>query len=370
MRTAPSAVRTLLAALLLLAAACAPRLQPAGPEEGPPRLAVYPSGRGSFVTADGTRLPLRVWRPSGEARQAPRAVILALHGFNDYSNAFEIPGAALAGHGILTYAYDQRGFGQAPHAGLWPGIETLAADARDALRLIAARHRGLPVYLLGESMGGAVAMVALAGDRRPAAGSGSKTPPPDRPLPIAGAVLVAPAVWARESMPPLYRTVLYAAAHSLPWYPLTGEGLRIQVSDNIDLLRQLARDPFVIKYTRVDAIWGLVNLMDAALAAAPHLPGPGLLLYGLKDQVVPAAPVLQAIESLPPGGDWRIAIYPSGYHLLLRDLQGGRVAEDIAAWIASPAAALPSGADREAVARLGADVEKRLPPDLEEFAPE
>ena len=60
-----------------------------------------------FITADGTRLPYQMWRPTAD----PDAVILALHGFNDYSNAFARPAAWWAERGVLTYAYDQRGFG-------------------------------------------------------------------------------------------------------------------------------------------------------------------------------------------------------------------------------------------------------------------
>src|SRR5216683_1843458 len=69
-----------------------------------------------LVAADGATLPLRRWLPEGR----PRAVVLALHGFNDYSNAFAGAGAGWAKNGIATYAYDQRGFGAAPGRGRWP----------------------------------------------------------------------------------------------------------------------------------------------------------------------------------------------------------------------------------------------------------
>ncbi len=361
--------RLLIAALLLaLLAACAPQLQPPGPGGDGPAFVLAPSGRGHFVTADGLELPLRSWEPAGgEAR----AAVLALHGFNDYSNAFEIPAPRLARQGLRVYAYDQRGFGLAPYPGRWAGIARLAGDARDAVRLVARRHPGLPVYLLGESMGAAVALVALAGDLRPDA-VGERLGPPAAPLPVAGVILSAPAFWSRDAMPALYRTLLHAAAHTVPWYPLTGEGLRIQASDNLAVLLGLARDPFVIKHTRVDAIWGLVDLMDAAVAAAPAIDCPVLLLYGQKDQVVPPAPVLRTIERLPPeaAGRWHVAIYPDGYHLLLRDLQGERVSADVAAWIADRKTPLPSGADRQAMARLRAHAAGEPEPAVETFAPD
>ena len=126
--------------------------------------------------------PLRSWYPDGEAS----AVILALHGFNDYSKAFTEPAADWAEAGIITYAYDQRGFGAGPNPGLWAGSEVLTDDLTDAARAIKARHPELPLYLLGESMGGAVIMTALASDNPP---------------PADGVVLAAPAVWARSTMP-------------------------------------------------------------------------------------------------------------------------------------------------------------------------
>jgi alpha-beta hydrolase superfamily lysophospholipase len=154
----PAGLRGLWAAALLLltalfAGACTPQFVPAGPAVEEPRLE-----DGHWVTADGLELPLRAWLPEGE----PRAVILALHGFNDYSAAFEEPGAWWVERGIATYAYDQRGFGEAPHRGRWAGSETLSDDLVALAGLIRERHPERPLYILGESMGGAVAMVAFA----------------------------------------------------------------------------------------------------------------------------------------------------------------------------------------------------------------
>src|SRR3546814_3279572 len=60
--------------------------------------------------------------------------------FNDYSNAFADSGPALAAQGLEVYAYDQRGFGEAPHRGLWPGVEALTGDLTTAAGLLRQRH--------------------------------------------------------------------------------------------------------------------------------------------------------------------------------------------------------------------------------------
>lgn len=307
--------------LVLGLSGCAPRFTGPGPTGAAPRLAAS-----HFVTGDGAVLPVRHWLP-GEG--SARAVLVALHGFNDYSRFFEAPGGYLSQQGVACYAYDQRGFGHAPGRGEWPGTAAYLVDLKDFVDQVRLRHPGVPVYLLGESMGGAIAIAAVTAARAPA---------------VDGLILAAPAVWGRATMPWYQRWLLAVAAHTLPELELTGEGLGILPSDNIEMLRGLGRDPLVIKATRVDAIYGLADLMDLALQRAPRLRLPTLLLYGEKDQVVPKEPVYRMIASMPAGV--RTAFYEQGYHLLLRDLHADRPWSDIAAWIGDHGAALPSGSDR------------------------
>lgn len=325
---------------------CAPevdreaRLEGIGTPRAAPEPKPVPRFEGDrFITADGVSLPLRKWLPQGP----PRAVFLALHGFNDYSHAFEKPGEAWAKLGIATYAYDQRGFGKAPGRGRWPGRFALAADAATASQILRRTYPRLPLYLLGESMGGAVAVVAMTGE------GGAPTPQVD------GVILVAPAVWGRSAMGLAPKLALWAGARLFPAMKLTGRGLHIWASDNIPMLRALGRDPLFIKATRVDAIYGLVNLMSAALASAPRLAAPLLLLYGEHDEIIPKEALRRFVRELPPdpAGDRRLAYYAKGWHMLLRDLEGPRVIADVASWALSQASALPSGADRAAARFFG-----------------
>jgi len=278
---------------------------------------------------DGAELPLRTFLPAG----APRAVLIGVHGFNDYSNAFSDAGLYFMKHGVALYAYDQRGFGDAPERGHWVGQRQLIADLRLVVSLVHQRHPGLPVFLVGESMGGALVMVAMT--------------EPDPP-PVDGIVLVAPAVRGRVTLTPLERTVLDITSSAIPWFTVTGQGLHIVPSDNVTMLRQLADDPLMITHTRLDTLRGLVDLMDAALAAAPHLTTPSLILNGERDEIVTPFPTCLMLADLPPRppGAWRFMLYPRGYHMLLRDRHADLVLTDIAHWIADRNAALPSGDER------------------------
>ena len=109
------------------------------------------------VLGDGTRLPLARWQPEA----APEAVVIGLHGYGDY-RAVVRPAWALAGRArIALLAYDQRGFGETGSRGRWPGASTLIQDLADVVEALRADEPGVPLVVLGESMGGSVALAGL-----------------------------------------------------------------------------------------------------------------------------------------------------------------------------------------------------------------
>ncbi|MHA1536451.1 MAG: lysophospholipase [Alphaproteobacteria bacterium] len=321
-------------ALALAIGGCAPTRQAVGPAGAAPRLA-----DGHFITGDRVRLPYRVWLPRGK----PKAVILAVHGMNEHSRAFDLPAASWRATSIATYAYDQRGFGGAPQRGIWPGPGVMVEDLKAMAQLVRRRHPGTPFFVLGVSMGGGVVLAAIGGPNA---------------LPADGAILAAPAIWGRKTMPALYPPTLWLAAHTIPWVEVTSNDIHRVPSDNIDVLRELSRDPRVIKATRVDAVFGLVGLMDAALAAAGDVRVPVLLLYGEKDRIIPRKPTLKVLKRLPKARR-RVALYRNGWHFLLRDLQRAVVHADVAAWIADRSAPLPSGADRRDIRLLAREISRK-----------
>lgn len=318
----PARTLRLCLALLLLLSGCVAHLTPAGPAVTPPHATTD-----AFVMPDGARLPYRTWLPD----VAPWAVVLALHGMNDSRDAWEYPAPDLAAAGVAVYAPDQRGFGDTADRGYWPGTATLVADARDMAGLLHRRYPHAKLYLMGESMGAAVLMCLAA----------SPDPPP-----AAGYVLIAPAVWGRAEMNPFLRAGLWVFANLIPGFTVTGAVAHRVASDNTEAIRRLSRDPLTIHETRFDTIRGLVDLMDSALAAAPHDHAPALLLYGGKDQLIPDKATAATWRALPPGPVR--AFYPAGYHLLLRDLERVTPIEDVLAWMRRPDTPLPSGADRAA----------------------
>lgn len=318
----PRYLRFCVALILVLAGCATPYTQPAGPDILTP--ALYPD---HAVMADGYILPLSVWRPPPNT--PVRAVVLGLHGLNDYRHAFSAVGPYLAEHGIVTYAYDQRGFGETRGVGKWHGGRRLVADMRAMAKLLRDVYAGTPHYAMGESLGGAVLLSSL------------QQTPPD----IDGMILIAPAVWARSTMPLMQRITLWFAVHIMPAETVTGKFLDISPSDDQEMLRALSKDPLMIKATRIDVLYGTTQLMDRAYAASPKLLMPSFILYGRHDQIIPPLPICDMLKRLPSGQQrrWRLAYYPDGYHMLTRDLHRQAVLDDITAWLLNTHAALPSG---------------------------
>ncbi len=276
----------------------------------------------ALVARDGARLPLSRWRPEGE----PAAVLVALHSFGDYRAAFADLGRWMARRGVAVYAIDQRGFGGAPHFGLWAGQETMVRDVHDLVAAIAAEQpephpgtSGPPLYLLGESMGGSVALAALAG--------------PDGP-PVAGLILAAPGVRKGIRLRHLYNVALWTGSHVAPAAAVT-----VARDDNPRLTEaaqhRLSDDPRVLRRVRVDTYWGLIRLADAASAAAPTIETPTLLLYGGADGTIPESTICALRRDL--AGPLTGLLYPEGPHLLLQWRKQETVFADIREWLAGGA---------------------------------
>lgn len=323
-----SLVRSVLVGFSLLIAACVPTVQSAAsPLEGfaGPRFDVTAE---RFVSFDGAELGLTAWLPANG--EEPRAVIIGLHGMNDYANTFYLAGPWFAAHGVAVYAYDARGFGRSPRRGVWAGERLMTEDLRTAVIVARRAHPNAKIVVVGDSMGSATAIATYG-----AAGA----PPIDR------LVLVAPAVWGWSTLPDHYAFTLWVGAHTFPWRavePPRRVTRRIVASDNREALLQAGRAPHMLWTTRIDAVYGLVSLMETASQRAANLNGDVLFLYGANDQIIPRNSAVATARRLPASA--RTALYQNGWHWLLRDLQREVVYQDILAFIDDANASFPSGA--------------------------
>jgi alpha-beta hydrolase superfamily lysophospholipase len=115
---------------------------------------------------DGVRLAERRWTPAGEVR----ATVQLVHGLSEHAGRYERLARALTARGFAVGALDQRGHGLTAEStgpgSFGPGAtgEAVLDDVRDLGARLAAEHRGLPRFLLGHSLGSAVALASAERD--------------------------------------------------------------------------------------------------------------------------------------------------------------------------------------------------------------
>lgn len=281
----------------------------------------------AMIAHDGARLGLTVWKHDGE--QASEHVIVGIHGMNNYAGEFRLAAPEWAKAGMTVYAYDQRGFGRSVGRGFWPEEDLMRQDLRTAVSIARARHPDAIVTVVAISMGAAVAVTAFA----------SEAPPDADRLILSG-----PGLRGWSVMNPAYAGALRVIGGVSPGMIVRAPAAaRPTLTDNEAFLAVQEADPLHMRENRVDQLTGVVTLMEHADQRIAHLPAglPTLISYGAKDEVIPVAGPRRVAGKLP--AHVRTVYYPEGYHVLLSDLQRGRVIGDYAAFIRDPAGDLPSG---------------------------
>ncbi|OPA99071.1 alpha/beta hydrolase [Pseudomonas fluorescens] len=117
-----------------------------------------------WLTAnDRSRLYVNQWLPEGPAR----AMIMLSHGMAEHSGRYGRLAEALCGAGFGLYALDQRGHGRTADEGTLglyaekDGWNKVVGDLASLNQHIAHQTPGLPIFLLGHSMGSYIAQAYL-----------------------------------------------------------------------------------------------------------------------------------------------------------------------------------------------------------------
>lgn len=266
---------------------------------------------GTFPASDGADVPYRLWRA-----HHPRAQILLLHGACDYSGAFDEIAPRLARRGFTSLAIDQRGFGATQSRGQWSGQDRMIDDVADAIAFLRQRTGAtLPLFVIGESMGGAIAVHAAA-----------KFPNLD----LAGLVLVAPGALASAVKRMFYHLVSRVLRIVRPDAELLFERISGWELSPASAIRLLG-DPLVMRTIKPEQFEGLVSLGYAAVAEATKVTTPVLTLVAGKDDLLRQGCIRRLHENLAGDKTWNFVA--DGPHLLLHWKRGDVVLREARHWI-------------------------------------
>lgn len=266
---------------------------------------------GTFQGADGLELYYQSWHPQTSAR----AVLVVVHGHGGHSGIFSRLVRYLVDRGYIIYSHDLRGHGRSPgqrgYINSWAEYRT---DLTAFLELIRTKQADLPLFLVGQSMGGIIASdYAL----RESAG-------------LQGLILISPALGLGIS--PLRLLIGKMLSSIRPHFALSA-GIDMSAgSRDLEVVAANARDP--LRHTQGTARLAteLLDTIDWVNAHVEELQVPLLILHGGADRVtlLENSKIFFDNSTL---ADKEMHEYPNSYHELHNDLDYQKVLADMNDWI-------------------------------------
>jgi alpha-beta hydrolase superfamily lysophospholipase len=268
---------------------------------------------GSFAGVGGRQIFWHSWTPAAAAR----GVIVLVHGAGEHSGRYGHVVARLVDEGFAVHACDHRGHGRSdgPRAFI-EDMDDVVADVDSLVDRALAPHPGVPVFMLGHSMGGLISLrYALAHQER-----------------LAGLILSA-ALAAIESVPKPLELVGRALSVVAPRTPLIAIDASL-VSRDAAVVQAYVCDPLVhhgkLPARTAVQLAGAVEGFPTTVAA---IKVPTLILYGTADRLCPPAGSEMLAERLG-SADTTVKAYEGLFHEILNEPEREVVLDDIVAWLA------------------------------------
>jgi acylglycerol lipase len=269
---------------------------------------------GNFVSTDGLTIYHQAWL-GGD----PKAEIILLHGLAEHSGRYVRTAQVLTDAGYAVHALDHRGHGKSD--GKRTYVKSYADYQRDIAqfrRLVEPQHPGLPLFVLGHSMGGNLALGHVL----------------DHQAGVRGLVLSAPALAPGASLSPTKIRLARLAGRIAPGLP--AEALSAE---------SISRDPAVVAAYRADPLVyngkitagvaaALLGSMDAFPPRYAELELPVLLQHGTADALVAIAGTRQ-LEAALVNAKVTTHYYDGLYHEIFNEAEQATVIADTIAWLDS-----------------------------------
>jgi alpha-beta hydrolase superfamily lysophospholipase len=244
-----------------------------------------------------------------------RAAVILLHGLGEHIQRYRHVADFLNRNGIAFAGVDFPGHGRSSgRRGAIKNYESLDQAIDVLLKTISQTFPGIPVYMYGHSLGGAILLNYLI----------RKNPK------VKGAVVTSP--WLRLSFEPSGSTMALASVlrRIAPWLRLPN-GLKVDhISHDKDVVELYKTDPLNHDKISVSFFYSAVLSGRYSLEHASMVKIPVLLVHGSDDHITsPDA----SREFASKSGKVELKIWPGGYHELHNEPFKDEVLEFILSWI-------------------------------------
>ncbi|MDQ4118681.1 MAG: lysophospholipase [Actinomycetota bacterium] len=268
---------------------------------------------GRLTGVDGVDLFWQGWLPD----TAPTGVLLVSHGIGEHSGRYRSVVDELVPDGWAVYGLDHRGHGRSGgtrvHARRY---QDLIDDLETFRRAVVARHPGLPVYLLGHSLGGQIALAYTVAHERE----------------LAGLVLSAPAL-ASDAVPQALVPVLSVVARFLPTVRPVGID-DSKISSDPAVVADYREDPLVHHGKPTLALGAAIyEQMDELPGRVGDLRLPILVQHGTADALTDPAGT-RTLEDASGSPDTTVRWYDGLWHEIYHEPRRAEPLADLREWLA------------------------------------
>ncbi len=265
-----------------------------------------------FEANGGLQLFEQSWSP-----EAPRALVVIVHGYGDHCGRYESTALHLARSGYAVQAFDLRGHGRSQGKRCFiRTFDDWLDDLEVVLRRATRRWPGKPVFLLAHSLGGLVVSLFAIDDRAE----------------LSGLVLSAPAVKLGEDFSEFEIRASLVLGRLLPHFPMAGVR-SASVSRDPAVVEDYQTDPLVHHgSTPARTASEIVRAIWRVQREAERISTPLLLMHGAEDQVADIEGSREFFE-LVRSADKRLRVLDGLYHDIMNEPEKASVLEEISDWL-------------------------------------
>lgn len=296
----------------------------------------------SHAVPDGTVLHVHRWLPEGP----PRAVVQVAHGMVEHAARYAHLGERLAAEGYAVYAADHRGHGRTTggpgvpgHLGDEHGFADVVDDLLALTDHLEAEHPGVPVVLLGHSMGSLLARAYAAryGDRLAGLVLSGTAGSPGLVGRLAVRLAEAECRLRGPRAPSRLMQTLVLGPYNLPFRPartpfdwLSRDEAQVDAYASDELCGAVATAGFYR-----DVLGGALWVSEGSTYTMVPKALPVHLVSGEVDPVGGAGAVEEVAAGLRRAGvrDVTTRVWPGARHEVLNELNRDEVEDDLVAWL-------------------------------------
>ena len=274
---------------------------------------------------DGAHFPYSKW--IAKNGNAPRAVIIGVHGISGAASDFNNLGSALLQKGISVYAYELRGQGNDPdpeRVGDLKDIQLWFSDLNSFIQSVRKEIDTVPIFLYGESIGSLILMHGFSGISK------------ENQEQIKGIIYSSPLIALPGKLPPIKNLLVRTAMLLWPSYRvslrnLSGGG-EAKVSEGADHWEQMAKTKHYVPKFTLRILGTIERMIFSSSEAASKIKKPVLVLYPGKDIFTKPHEVDQFFNSLE-SKDKSKKLFKESHHLLAFDKERDELFKIVLEWI-------------------------------------